>query len=99
MAIIYTYGFDDNVQDNDAWVGTNSGNRKTKQFSALSVANYMNRYARVSIGGQMSYKLTSSSPGLGEMTVIGGGDGTNFVDIEFLNISTSDLSGAQVTEF
>ena len=99
MAIIYTYGFDDNVQDNDAWVGTNSGNRKTKQFSALSVANYMNRYARVSIGGQMSYKLTSSSPGLGEMTVIGGGDGTNFVDIEFLNISTSDLSGAQVVEF
>lgn len=99
MAIIYTYGFDDNVQDNDAWVGTNSGNRKTKQFSALSVANYMNRYGRVSIGGQMSYKLTSSPPGLGEMTVIGGGDGTNFVDIEFLNISTSDLSGAQVTEF
>ncbi len=99
MAIIYTYGFDDNVQDKDAWVGTNSGNRKTKQFSALSVANYMNRYGRISIGGQMSYKLVASSPGLGEMSVIGGGDGTSFADIEFLNISTHDLSGAQVVEF
>ncbi len=99
MAIIYTYGFDDNVQDRDAWVGTNSGNRKTKQFSALSVANYMNRYGRISIGGQMSYKLVASSPGLGEMSIIGGGDGTNFADIEFLNISTHDLSGAQVVEF
>ncbi len=99
MAIIYTYGFDDNVQDKDAWVGTNSGNRKTKQFSALSVANYMNRYGRISIGGQMSYKLVASSPGLGEMSIIGGGDGTNFAGIEFLNISTHDLSGAQVVEF
>ncbi len=99
MAIIYTYGFDDNVQDKDAWVGTNSGNRKTKQFSALSVANYMNRYGRISIGGQMSYKLVGSSPGFGEMSIIGGGDGTNFADIEFLNISTHDLSGAQVVEF
>lgn len=99
MAIIYTYGFDDNVQDKDAWVGTNSGNRKTKQFSALSVANYMNRYGRISIGGQMSYKLVASSPGFGEMSIIGGGDGTNFADIEFLNISTHDLSGAQVVEF
>ena len=100
MAIIYSYPYDTNIQDNDAWIGTNDGvGRKTKQFTVGAVANYLNIAGKVSIGGQMSYKLTSLPPGLGEMKVIGGGDGTDFVDIEFLNISTNDLSGAQVIEF
>jgi len=100
MAIIYSYPYDTNIQDNDAWIGTNDGvGRKTKQFTVGAVANYLNIAGKISIGGQMSYKLTSSPPGFGEMKVIGGGDGTNFVDIEFLNISTNDLSGAQVVEF
>ena len=31
MAIIYSYPYDTNVQDNDAWIGTNDGvGRKTK---------------------------------------------------------------------
>ena len=100
MAIIYSYPYDTNIQDNDAWIGTNDGvGRKTKQFTVGAVANYLNIAGKVSIGGQMSYKLTSLPPGLGEMKVIGGGNGTDFVDIEFLNISTNDLSGAQVIEF
>ncbi len=48
MAIIYSYPFDIDVQDADAWVGTNAGNRKTKQFTALAVAEYLNKHDRSS---------------------------------------------------
>ena len=39
MARISTYPFDTTVTDNDAWIGTQSSNRQTKQFTASAVAN------------------------------------------------------------
>ena len=56
MAIIYAYSNDTNVQDDDAWIGTNASNRVTKQFTAGAVAEYLNINGKVSIGAQMVFK-------------------------------------------
>ena len=34
MAIIYSYPYDQIITDTDAWVGTDSVNRQTKQYTA-----------------------------------------------------------------
>jgi len=100
MAIIYTYGYDDNVQDGDAWIGTNAANRKTKQFTVASVANYLNRAGRISIGGQMTFKFVTLTPATGTISFPAlGGDGTNFTDISSLYVSAIDTSGANITEW
>ena len=49
MAKISSYPQDINVQDTDAWIGTDSVNRQTKQFSALAVAKYLNIKGKISI--------------------------------------------------
>lgn len=93
MAIIYTYPYDNNIQDDDAWIGTDSVNGATKQFTADKVANYLNVNAKVSVGGQMSFVFhgipleeegTFSLPD-------GFGNGTLFSDINILSISKYDL--------
>ena len=100
MAIIYTYGFDNNVQDNDAWIGTNADNRKTKQFTVASVANYLNTAGRIAVGGQMTFKFVTSGATNGTISLPGGGGaGTNFTDIASLYVSVTDTSGANVVEW
>ena len=49
MPIISNYPFDKNVQDNDAWIGTDASNMSTKQFTALDVAKYLNIKGKISI--------------------------------------------------
>ena len=39
MAIIYSYPYDQIITDTDAWVGTDSVNRQTKQYTAKAVAD------------------------------------------------------------
>ena len=38
MARISTYTYDNNIDDKDAWIGTESSNRLTKQFTAEAVS-------------------------------------------------------------
>ena len=74
MARISTYPFDTTVNDNDAWIGTESQNRLTKQFTASAVANYLNINAKVNIGGQMSFKWSDTqNGGIGTVSKTGGG--------------------------
>ena len=49
MARISSYVFDTNVTDNDAWIGSEAGNRQTKQFTASAVAVYLNINSKVNI--------------------------------------------------
>jgi hypothetical protein len=37
MARISSYPYDNTVQDNDAWIGTENSSRRTKQFTASAV--------------------------------------------------------------
>lgn len=99
MAIIYTYPYDNDVQDNDSWVGTNRPNRKTKQYTALAVSNYLNTKGRISIAGQMTYRFDESIyAGSGSISLFGGGE-SSFAAITDLIISDVDLSGQNVVEF
>ena len=42
MARINSYPYDAVVKDNDAWIGTEASNRRTKQYTAKAVAEYLN---------------------------------------------------------
>ena len=41
MAIIYTYGYDSNINGADALIGTDSTGRKTKQFKVSDLTDYI----------------------------------------------------------
>ena len=53
MARISSYPYDVAVQDTDAWVGSDSVNRSTKQYTAKAVAEYLNIKGKISISAQM----------------------------------------------
>lgn len=101
MARISTYPFDTTVTDNDAWIGTESQNRLTKQFTASAVANYLNINAKVNIGGQMSFKWSDTqNGGIGTVSKTGGGgSGTGFDTLTQLRFSVKELNGQRVVEF
>lgn len=101
MAIIYTYPYDIDIQDLDAWVGTNQSDRKTKQFTALAVAKYLNKHGKISVSGQLTYRF-AQSPGITQGTIAlpaGGGDGTAFSAITSLVIANNDLAPQRVVSF
>jgi hypothetical protein len=95
MAIINSYPYDIIIHDKDAWIGTDSLNRQTKQYTAEAVANYLNVKGKVSIGGQMIYKFVQIPfNGLGTFAfATGGGDGTAFSAITSVKISNRQLNG------
>lgn len=101
MARISTYPFDTTVNDNDAWIGTESQNRLTKQFTASAVANYLNINAKVNIGGQMSFKWSDTqNGGLGTISKTGGGgSGSAFNTLTEIRISRNEINGQRVVEF
>jgi hypothetical protein len=101
MARISSYPFDNNVTDNDAWIGTNAGNRSTKQFTASAVANYLNLNAKVNIGGQMSFKWSDTqNGGIGTISKTGGGgSGSGFNTLSQIRISMNEINGQRVVEF
>lgn len=95
MAIINSYPYDIIIHDKDAWIGTDSLNRQTKQYTAEAVANYLNTKGKVSIGGQMIYKFVQIPfNGLGTFAfATGGGDGTAFSSITSVKISNREITG------
>ena len=101
MARISSYPYDSTVTDNDAWIGTESLNRKTKQFTAAAVANYLNLNAKVNVGGQMSFKWSDTqNGGSGTISKTGGGGSTSaFNSITELRFSKKELNGQRVIEF
>ena len=101
MAIINSYPNDINIQDKDAWIGTDSQNRQTKQYTAEAIAKYLNIKGRVSIAGQINYKFVDTPfDGSGTMAfAAGNGDGTPFSNITEFKISKNDLSSKRVVAY
>ena len=101
MARISTYPFDTIVTDNDAWIGTESTNRLTRQFTASAVANYLNINAKVNIGGQMSFKWSDTqNGGVGTISKTGsGGSGQAFNTLTSIRLSSTELNGQNVIKF
>ena len=101
MARISSYPYDTTVEDKDAWIGTQATNRRTKQFTAEAVAEYLNINAKVNIGGQMSFKWTDvQKGGAGTVSEVGGGgSGNAFSTITELFFSITELNGQNVVAF
>ena len=101
MAIIYSYPYDQTITDTDAWVGTDSVNRQTKQYTAKAVADYLNIKGKIAIAGQMNYQFIDT-PELKAGTfafAAGSGGGTPWSSITSIVISNSDLSSQLVSPF
>ena len=98
MARISSYPYDVTVQDTDAWVGSDSVNRSTKQYTAKAVAEYLNIKGKISISGQMVFKFTEDAPPLvGAFS--GPADGSALTAITTMQISGIDSSGQNTVAF
>jgi len=97
MARISSYPRDREVQDGDAWIGTESSNRVTRNFTAQAVADYLNINGKISISGQMVFKFSNVPTLQGEFT--GPVDGSALTAITTVEISGTDSSGQNVVEF
>ena len=97
MARINAYPFDTNITDTDAWIGTDSVNRQTKQFTAAAVAKYLNIKGKISISGQMVFKFSEAPLGNGEF--IGPADGSAIDGITTMKLSNIDASGQSYASF
>lgn len=99
MARISSYPKDTTIQDNDAWVGTASPNRQTKNFLAIDVAKYLNTKGKISVSAQMTYKFEADSGEATTGTFYGVADGTAFSAITSLNVHSVDAGGQNVVDF
>lgn len=101
MAIIYSYPYDQTVNDSDAWVGTDSITRRTKQYTAKAIADYLNIKGKIAIAGQMNYQFfTIPSNKTGTFAFASGsGGGTAWSSITSVVISKIDLSSQIVSPF
>lgn len=100
MAQISSYPYDAVVQDQDAWIGTDSNSRQTMQFTASAVATYLNIKGKISIGAQMPYQFKSTvRQGGGTFSLPSGGGSQNFSNVTSLVVSTKDLSGEETVKF
>lgn len=101
MSRIISYPYDNSINAKDAWVGTDEASRKTKQYTAEALAEYLNISGSISIIGQMTYKYgTTPLSGIGTLAVFGGGpDIVAFSAVAKLTLSNQDISKQRVVEF
>ena len=106
MAKINSYPFDSTIQDADAWIGTDSTNRSTKQFTAKSIAEYLNisnyvdRTTDQSIGGIKTFTKSIKI----EDTIMDGTKGVTFGESAYYGrqmgiygVSDGTFDGVQIT--
>lgn len=99
MPIINSYPQDIDIQDKDAWIGTDYATRGTKQYTADAVANYLNQKGKVSIAGQIAYKFVDT-PFSGQGTMaLSPNNGTSFSAITGFKIAKDNLTGKPVVAY
>jgi hypothetical protein len=97
MARINSYPRDLEVTDFDAWIGTESANGQTKQFTAEAVAKYLNIKGKISISAQMVFKFEVNGATTGDFT--GPADGAALTSVTTMQLSTVDVSSQDVVAF
>ena len=97
MARISSYPYDITIQDTDAWVGSDSVSRSTKQYTAQSVADYLNIKGKISISAQMVFKYVTGNASAGDFS--GPVDGSAIASITTMQLSVEDVSGQNVVAF
>ena len=97
MARISSYPLDATIQDKDAWIGSDSTTRATKQYTAEAVAKYLNINAKISISGQMIFKFVNGATGSGDFS--GPADGSAMTAITTIQLSIVDKADQNVVKF
>jgi len=97
MARISTYTRDLEVNDEDAWIGTESSNRQTRNFTAEAVAKYLNIKGKISISAQMVFKFEVAQGVAGSFN--GPADGATFASVTTMQLSVTDVSDQNVVDF
>ena len=97
MARISSYPRDLDVVDNDSWIGTESSNRQTKNYTAAAVAKYLNIKGKISISAQMVFKFEVNGAVAGDFT--GPADGAALTSIATMQLSIVDVSSQNVVAF
>ena len=98
MALISSYPDYLPVNDLDRWVGTNSTNGSTRNFTAEQIAEYLNINGKISISAQMIFKLVDAgTPANGQFT--GPANGVPIAPTATLEVSPLDVSGANTVAF
>ena len=96
MARISSYPRDLEVNDGDAWIGTESSNRQTRNFTAKAVAEYLNIKGKISISAQMVFKYNQiMEPGV----FTGPANGSAIASITTMQLSNTDASSQNVVAF
>ena len=100
MAQSNSYPRDPLIKDKDVFSGTQFATLRTVNFTAQAVADYLNINGKISIGGQITFKFVTLTPGNGTISFpLGGGDNTPFSAITNLVVSTTDMSTQNVVNF
>ena len=98
MALISSYPDYLPINDLDRWVGTNSNNGSTRNFTAEQIAEYLNINGRISISAQMIFKLADpGTPTAGQFT--GPANQTPISQTTTLEVSPLDVSKANTVAF
>ena len=100
MAISNAYKRVLDIEDNDIFLGTRAADRKTTNYPANSVADYLNSHGKISVYGQMNWKFVTTTPKQGTITFVnGGGTGTPFSQVSQVRVAITDQGGQRVVEF
>ena len=100
MSRIISYQYDNDIQDGDAWIGSEASTGQTKQYTAQAVADYLNINGKISIGAQMVYKfLAVPYSGVGNFALTAGGSPVAYNAVTELAFSSNDRSGQETTAF
>ena len=97
MARISAYPRDLDVDDQDAWVGTESSNRLTRNFTAEAVARYLNIKGKISISAQMIFKFETTAGIAGSFN--GPADSDTLASVATMQLSVTDVSSQNVVAF
>ena len=97
MARISSYPLDATIQDKDAWIGSDSITRATKQYTAEAVAKYLNINGKISISGQMIFKFVDNATGAADFS--GPADGSAMTAITTIQLSIVDKAAQNVVKF
>lgn len=99
MPIINSYPQDVDIRDKDAWVGTDFATKRTKQYTAEAVANYLNTNGKVSIAGQIAYKFVDNPFGGQGTMALSPNNGTSFSAITGFKVAKNNLTGKPVVAY
>ena len=100
MSRIISYPYDNNIANEDAWIGSEASSGQTRQYTAQAVANYLNVNGKISAGTQMVYQYVTTSMYLpGTMALEAGGGDTPFSSVTALTLSIADKGFQNTTAF